>query len=132
VLKVAGIGWLASAFRNVNNAPTIVSAKKVLRRRCLMFGLFIVFNFLSFVLAFLGSSLLSGHFHPFTDVLRKILELLTRKVEELCAFCCGGGCRSLGNTFSLIRCDRKQSPSARDSPREALLFVWQFAKTTKD
>jgi len=39
VFPVAGTGWLASAFGNVNSAPTIASAKKVLRRRFLMFGL---------------------------------------------------------------------------------------------
>jgi hypothetical protein len=35
-----------------------------------------------FVLAFVDSLLLSGHFWPFTDVLRKIFGDLTREVRE--------------------------------------------------
>jgi hypothetical protein len=45
-----------------------------------MFGLFI--SFIPFVLAFVDSLLLSCHFWPFTEVLRKIFGSLTREVVE--------------------------------------------------
>src|SRR6266705_4527395 len=77
---VAGIGGPASALGKVNNAPTIASAKKPLRSCCLMFCLFIIFQFSFLVLAFSDCSSLRIHFRPFTDVLRKNLGSLTQKV----------------------------------------------------
>src|SRR6266581_2555248 len=80
VLPLAGSGR-ALAFGNVNNAPMIASAKKPLRSCCLIFGLFMIFEF--FLSLLFWPSLASYHRKPFlafTDVLRKIFGSLTRKV----------------------------------------------------
>src|SRR5947209_18771444 len=83
LLKVAGTGGPASAFGNVNNAPTIASAKKPLRSCCLIFGLFMFFEF-SFRCFWPSlASYPQKPFLAFTDVLRKIFGSLTRKVGNL-------------------------------------------------
>jgi Zn-dependent protease with chaperone function len=84
VLPLAGIGW-ACALGNVNNAPTIASAKKPLRSCCLIFGLFIIFEFSLVVLAFrpfLGRRSLGEGGWRFTCVLEKIRREVTRKMQR--------------------------------------------------
>src|SRR4029453_15383105 len=81
VYPVAGTGGPASAFGNVNNAPTIASAKKALRSCCLMFCLFInLIPFSCFGLPWLF--ILKNHFQPFTDVQPEIRGEVTRKIWE--------------------------------------------------
>src|SRR5438876_4958389 len=83
VLPLAGIGR-ALAFGNVNNAPTIASAKKPLRSCCLIFGLFMFFEFSFRCFGLLWLLILRSPFWPSQMYCVKFLDPLRGKVWNFC------------------------------------------------
>src|SRR5439155_18839832 len=126
VLPLAGLGR-ALAFGNVNNAPMIASAKKPLRSCCLNFGLFMFFEFSFRCFGLHWLLIIKKPFLAFTDVLRKILRSLTRKVlifyrrkrrersllPRLVAYCC----------WRLVSSRDRETFGVRTRPRVTFLFL---------
>src|SRR6266496_38239 len=81
---VTGIGGPASALGNVNNAPTIASAKKPLRSCCLIFGLSMFFDFPFLVLAFFGFLSSRSPFWPSLMYCVRFLDRLRGKFGNFC------------------------------------------------
>src|SRR5215472_2101462 len=83
---------------------------------------FIVVSFcLSFlVLAFLDSSLLSCHFWPFTDVLRRICLFVTRKMQRSV---CDNAAMAAARTRAILRCRRDACDYRITSGRERRRFL---------